>query len=117
VPLSQIQEPVLFQSGTVAIHDEALARLGLTGFRDRRVDRLIYLDNRGVQAVHYQIWLVPPFKHAEVPLMTDSPGDIHLITTTIPWIEVVIYEQGRSKARRSRRQPSGYPSPITTTCE
>lgn len=107
LPLHEIQEPILFQSGTVAIHDEVLARLGLPGFRDRRVDRLIYLDNRGIEAVHYQIWLVPPFRHAEVPLRTDSPGDIHVVTATIPWLEVVIYEQGRSKSRRTVASRSG----------
>jgi hypothetical protein len=93
--LPDIPEPVLIQSGSTFVTDETLDRFDLTSFEDGLVDRVIYLDNRMLpEALHYDVWAVPPFKHGTVPLMTDYPAQIHITTHTIPWLEVIIYEQG-----------------------
>jgi hypothetical protein len=77
------------------VTDDTLDRFDLTSFEDGPVDRVIYLDNRMLpEALHYDVWAVPPFKHGTVPLMTDYPAQIHITTHTIPWLEVIIYEQG-----------------------
>jgi hypothetical protein len=94
-PLPDLPEPVMIQGGTSVITDDALDRFELTSFDDRPVDRVVYLDNRMLPpAVSYQVWAVPPFRHATVPLMTDHPAHIHIVTHTIPWLQLVIYEQG-----------------------
>lgn len=97
-PLPNIPGPVLIQSGTTVIANEAFNAFKLTTFEDKPVDRVIYLDNRMLpEAVYYHVWAVPPFMHGEVPLLTKHPAHIHVITHTNPWIEVVIYEQGKRK--------------------
>jgi hypothetical protein len=97
-PLPEIREPVSVQSATIMINDEALARFDLRKFTDNPVDRLVYLDNRVLpEAINYNVWAVPPFKHGEVPLMTEWPAHIHVVTHTVPWIEVIIYEQGKHR--------------------
>jgi hypothetical protein len=94
-PLPDIPKPVLIQSATTVVTDEALDRFDLAGFEDGPVDQVIYLDNRMLpEALFYQVWAVPPFKHGTVPLLTDCPAQIHITTHTIPWVEVIIYEQG-----------------------
>lgn len=99
-PLPDIGKPVLIQSATTTITDEVLDRFDLTSFEDSLVDRVIYLDNRMLpEEVYYHVWLVPPFRHGEVPLMTNYPAHIHIITHTNPWIEVVIYEQGKRNGK------------------
>jgi len=99
-PLPSISEPVLVQSATTVITDDALQDFELASFDDRPVDRVVYLDNRMMpDAVHYHIWAVPPFGHARVPLITEHPAHIHIVTHTIPWLQLVIYEQGQRKAR------------------
>jgi hypothetical protein len=68
------------------------------------VDRLVYLDNRMLpEAIYYQVWIIPPFKYGEVPLMTEDPAHIHVVTHTLPWIGVIIYEQGKRGTRKSTR--------------
>ena len=95
-PLSSIREPVLIQNGAAIINDEALESFQLTAFRDQPVDRVVYLDNRMLpEAIAFHVWVLPPFRHGAVPLLTDRPAQIHLVTHTVPWIEVVIYEEGR----------------------
>jgi hypothetical protein len=94
-PLPDIPAPVLVQSATSVINDEALGRFELTNFTDKPVDRVVYLDNRMLpEAIYYHVWAVPPFQYGIVPLLTDHPAHIHVTTHTNPWIQVVIYEQG-----------------------
>jgi hypothetical protein len=94
-PLNDLRAPVLIQSATTAVNTETLNSFELTSFTDKPVDRVIYLDNRMLpSALYYHVWLVPPFSHGEVPLMSDHPAHVHLVTHTLPWIEVIIYEQG-----------------------
>jgi hypothetical protein len=101
-PLPSIPGPILIQSATAAISDDALDRFKLTIFDDSPVNSLIYIDNRILpNAVYYHVWVVPPFKHGDVPLITKDPAHIHLCTHTNPWIEVIIYEQ------RSRNSNEG----------
>jgi hypothetical protein len=103
-PLPDILEPILIQSATSIIRDDVLDQFELTNFTDQPVDRVIYLDNRMLpEAIYYHVWVVPPFRHGDVPLMTEHPAHLHLITHTNPWIEVIIYEQGR------RRDPAQTP--------
>lgn len=103
--LPNLHEPVLIQSATTVISDEALRRFDLTRFVDRPVDRIVYLDNRVLpDAICYHVWVVPPFHHGAVPLLTVHPAHIHVVTHTNPWMQVVIYEQGR---RVPARWPSG----------
>jgi hypothetical protein len=117
-PLQDLPRPVLIQSGAQSITDEALERFKLTKFRDQPVDSVIYLDNRvlteGVPYISYNVWAVPPFRHGDVPLLTEWPAQIHLVTHTKPWIEVVIYEQGR-EGRRSDRAVSIEAEPPPTS--
>jgi hypothetical protein len=95
-PLPDIGTPVLVQSATTVIRDDALRRFELTRFVDRPVDRVVYLDNRVLpEAISYHVWAVPPFRHGDVPLLTVHPAHIHVVTHTNPWIQVVIYEQGQ----------------------
>jgi len=97
-PLPDIPEPVLVQSATSVINDEALDRFELTNFIDKPVDRVVYLDNRMLpEAIYYHVWAVPPFQYGIVPLLTAHPAHIHVITHTNPWIQVVIYEQGEKR--------------------
>ena len=94
-PLGKIQAPILVQSSTTGIADDALNLFQLPSFEDKPVDKVVYLDNRMLpEAVFYQVWAVPPFRHGEVPLTTDNPAHIHVVTHTNPWIAVIIYEQG-----------------------
>jgi len=94
-PLPDIPKPVLIQSATTVVTDETLDRFDLASFEDGPVDRVIYLDNRMLpEALQYEVWAVPPFKHGTVPLMTEYPAQIHIATHTIPWLKVIIYEQG-----------------------
>ena len=100
-PLLKITDPSEIQSATVVINDEALARFGLKKFTNKPVDSVIYLDNRMLpEAIYYQVWIIPPFKHGDVPLMTDQPAHFHLLTHTVPWVGVFIYEQGKRGARK-----------------
>jgi hypothetical protein len=95
-PLPNIPAPILIQNSTTVITDEALETFQLTNFQNQPVDRVIYLDNRMLpEAVCYDIWLVPPFRHCDVPLLIDWPAHIHIITHTNPWIQAIIYEQGK----------------------
>jgi hypothetical protein len=97
-PLPAITEPVLVQNASTAITDEALERFQLARFEDQTADTVIYLDNRMLPDwLYYQVWAVPPFRHSQIPLMTDQPAHIHLVTHTYPWIGVVIYEQGERR--------------------
>jgi hypothetical protein len=92
-PLPDIPEPVLIQNGTTSLDNETLDGFELTEFGNQPVDRVVYLDNRMLPDwVWHQVWAVPPFRHGDVPLLTDHPAHIHLITHTNPWIQVVIYE-------------------------
>ena len=101
-PWPDISEPILVQNAATAVTDDVLERFDLTAFDDRRVDRIVYLDNRMLPTgVFYQVWAVPPFRHADVPLITESPAHIHITTHSNPWIEVIIYEQ------RPRRDSGG----------
>ena len=98
-PLPDIEEPVLVQSATMVINDEALARFDLKEFTDKPVGTVVYLDNRMLpEAIYYHVWAVPSFEHGKVPLLTEHPARIHVITHTVPWIEVIIYEQGKRGA-------------------
>jgi hypothetical protein len=93
--LQEITKPQLIGNGTIAITDDVLNAFELTEFEDKAVDRVVYLDNRKLPpTIAYEVWAVPPFKHAEVALRTDFPAHIHVVTHTVPWIEVVVYEQG-----------------------
>ena len=97
-PLPNIPGPVLMMSATTSISDDVLGRFKLAEFRNRRADRVIFMDNRMLpENLHYEVWAVPPFKHGDVCLMTNHPAHIHISTHTNPWIEVVIYEQGPRK--------------------
>lgn len=93
-PLASLVEPVLIQNGAVTITDEVLAsRYKLSVFDDQPVDRVVYLDNRKLpDTIEYFVWAVPAFRHDAVPLFTDRPAQIHVVTHTNPWIEVVICE-------------------------
>jgi len=80
-PLPDIPEPVLVQSATSVINDEALDRFELTNFTDKPVDRVVYLDNRMLpEAIYYHVWAVPPFQYGIVPLLTVHPAHIHVTT-------------------------------------
>jgi|ERR1039458_3539349 hypothetical protein len=58
-------------------------------FQDEPLDKVIYLDNRSFGPwVYVTVYLVEPFKHAAVPLHTEYPSFIYLITHTAPWILV-----------------------------
>jgi hypothetical protein len=97
-PLPNIPQPIIIQNSTVNITDESLELFYLADFDDRLVDKILYLDNRRLPDwIYYNVWLLPPFRHGDVPLHTDNPAHIHIITHTIPWIEVIIYEQGKRK--------------------
>jgi hypothetical protein len=97
-PLPEIPEPVLIQNATTMITDQALALFELAKFNDQAVDKVVYLDNRMLpDAIFYQVWAVPPFRHYAVNLLTEWPAQIHVVTHTNPWIEVVIYEQGNRR--------------------
>lgn len=103
-PLPEIEKPILIQSATTVITDDVLRRFELTRFADRPVDRVVYLDNRVLpEAIYYHVWAVPPFHHGAVPLLTDHPAHIHVVTHTNPWIQVVIYEQGQRRAQAAPR--------------
>ena len=93
-PLPDIPRPVPIQRATTVITDEVLERFQLTEFKDEKVDRVVYLDNRMLPpAINYDIWAVPPFRHGEVPILTNWPAQIHVVTHTNPWLAVIIYEQ------------------------
>jgi hypothetical protein len=97
-PLHNINEPVIIQTASTSITDGSLDRFGLTNFEGRLVDKILYLDNRMLPDwIYYHVWAVPPFRHGDVPLHTDNPAHIHIITHTNPWIEVIIYENGKRK--------------------
>jgi len=97
-PLRDIGEPQLIQSATAVISDHVLSGFDLSTFGDEPVDRVVYLDNRVLpDAISYHVWAVPPFRHGAVPLFAHEPAHIHIITHTNPWIQVVIYEQGKRK--------------------
>jgi len=97
-PLQEIAEPQLISNGTIAIADDVLDALELTKFEDGEVNHVVYLDNRRLPpTIAYEVWAVPPFKHAEVALRTDFPAHIHVVTHTVPWIEVIVYEQGAKR--------------------
>ena len=97
-PLPDIGAPVLIQSASTVITDDALERFQFPKFDDQSADIVIYLDNRMLpDALYYQVWAVPPFRHGAIDLMTHQPAHIHLVTHTYPWIEVVIYEQGERR--------------------
>jgi len=100
-PLGTLREPVLIQNASAQITDNVLEAFELAKFRDTPVDKVIYLDNRMLPDwISYEVWAVPPFLHGFVPLHTDWPAQIHLVTHTIPWVEVIIYEQGKRQGRR-----------------
>ncbi|MGO8762201.1 MAG: hypothetical protein ACLP2P_15880 [Desulfobaccales bacterium] len=97
-PLPNIPEPIIIQTATTSITDDSLDFFGLANFEDRLVDKILYLDNRMLpEWIYYDVWAVPPFRHGDVPLHTNNPAHIHIITHTNPWIEVIIYEQGKRK--------------------
>jgi len=101
--LPNIPRPVLIQNATTAITNDALDRFELADFGHRPVDRVIFMDNRMLpDALHYDVWVVPPFRHGDVPLNTEWPAHIHIATHTNPWIELVVYEQG-PRVESSRR--------------
>jgi hypothetical protein len=94
-PLIELRAPVLIQNATAVVNTEALKGFELTSFINKPVDRVIYLDNRMLpESLHYEVWLVPPFRHGDVPLITEYPAHIHIVTHTLPWIQVIIYEEG-----------------------
>lgn len=98
-PLPDIPKPVRIQNGTTLIEDEVLGQFRLTEFKDEKADRVVYLDNRMLPpAINYEIWAVPPFRHAEVPILTTWPAQIHIVSHTNPWLMVIIYEQGERQA-------------------
>ena len=93
-PLSQLSAPIMVQSGTSAIDDNALELFNLSEFTDESTNVVIYLDNRILAPyIYYHVWVVPPFRHGQVPLHLDRPAYLHLVTHTNPWIQTVIYEQ------------------------
>jgi hypothetical protein len=97
-PLPNILEPVIIQTVSLSITDDSLDMYELTNFDDQLVDKIFYLDNRMLpEGIYYHVWAVPPFRHGDVPLHTDKPAHIHIITHTNPWIEVIIYEEGKRK--------------------
>lgn len=97
-PLPNISEPIIIQTASTSITDDSLDFFGLADFEDRLVDKILYLDNRRLPDwIYYQVWAVPPFRHGDVPLFTDKPAHINIITHTNPWIEVIIYEDGKRK--------------------
>jgi len=106
-PLAGLETAQLIQSATSIIDNEALRRFRLSRFADKAVDRVVYLDNRMLpRAISYEVWAVPPFRHGTVPLMIEDPAHIHVSTHTDPWIQVVIYEQGkRPSVSRASSKP------------
>jgi hypothetical protein len=96
--LPDIPKPILIQNASTSIDDDYLVSFNFANFEDRLVDEIIYLDNRKLpNGINYHVWAVPPFRHGEIPLHTDNPAYIHIITHTNPWIEVIIYEEGKRK--------------------
>jgi hypothetical protein len=97
-PIATLDKPILVQNATTVVSDQAIRAFRLKGFSDKPVDRVIYLDNRKLpKAICYHVWLLPPFQHGKVPLFTDHRAHIHVVTHTVPWIQVVIYEQGERR--------------------
>lgn len=95
-PLPDIPKPIPIQTASTSITDDYLNSFAFANFEDRLVNKIIYLDNRMLPDwINYDVWAVPPFRHGEVPLHTDNPAHIHIITHTNPWIEVIIYEKGK----------------------
>jgi hypothetical protein len=101
-PLEQLKEPVLIQSGTTSIANDALEAFEMREFRDHPVDSVLYLDNRVLpQYICHHVYAVPPFRHGDIHLINDWPASFHLVTHTNPWIAVVIYEQTERPKRAS----------------
>lgn len=97
-PLQNLSEPIIIQNATASINDDSLDLFELAHFEDRLVDKILYLDNRMLPDwINYEVLAVPPFRHGDVPLLSIWPAHIHIITHTNPWIEVIIYEQGKRK--------------------
>jgi hypothetical protein len=95
-PIAELAEPELIENATISIDDDTMTLFAVTEFQERhRPDSIIFLDTRVLSgALAYQVWAVPPFAHGKVPLMTDWRAQLHLVTHTVPWLMVVIYEQG-----------------------
>ena len=74
----------------------------LVEFGDEEIDRVFYLDNRRLpDYLYYEVWLVEPFKQSDIFLNTDKPVHLHLLTHTLPWIAVLIYEDRRETGERT----------------
>jgi hypothetical protein len=91
-PLDSIVDAHFVTSGGFLINDDALDLLQLPEFKDEQIDRVIYLDNRLLKGVSFQIWLVEPWKQAQVPLIMDKRAHMHLFTHTQPWLAIVLYD-------------------------
>jgi hypothetical protein len=106
--LDQLKGAVAMRTSSSDISSEALSRGGYPEFKDEQADRLIYIDNRVLPNwIHTHVWLVEPFRHSEVPLIIEYPVDFHLVTHTLPWIAVLIYEDPKDTRRPGRPRPGG----------
>lgn len=95
LPFDSLSGAVLVQNATTSITDDTLDDWELAEFNDEDIDRVFYLDNRQLpDYLYYEVFLVEPFKHSEISLHTDKPVHFHLLTHTLPWIAVLIYEGG-----------------------
>ena len=86
-PLDAITDYVSLRNGSIDISSQLLDMS--TEFQDEVINKVIYLDNRSFGPwVYFTVYLVEPFKHATVPVHTEYPSFIYLITHTTPWILV-----------------------------
>ena len=96
-PLDAFSGWLALSSSSSTISSQALD--GYSEFVDEPVDKLLYMDNRTFGPyVHTLVYLVEPYRHAEVPMSIDRPCFIYLITHTIPWIMISMADQSASTA-------------------
>jgi hypothetical protein len=91
-PLDSVKGVVQVTNASFGVSDDVLDRFDFPDFNDERVDELVYIDNRRVGSVNFEVLLVEPWHHAQLPIISDWPAQIHLTTHTDPWLAVVLYD-------------------------
>jgi hypothetical protein len=93
-PLAKLTGYVTLHNATAVVANNALRGYAQFKERDGPYDKIVYLDNRSLpEAVSYDVVLVEPFRHGEIPFITSWPLHVQLFTRCVPWIALLIYEQ------------------------
>jgi hypothetical protein len=96
-PLDTFTGWMALGSTSATISSEALDTFA--EFKQEEADQVIYLDNRTLGPhIHTMIYLVEPYRHAEVPLWIDRPFFLYLVTQTVPWLMITIADQSAAVA-------------------